>query len=145
MPTKLRRITVIPDAETLATLGHSPMSEMTASIFAPLKRFARLVECAAKELDSVLTPEDWKFIGDQTMHLGRDPGLLTVLILQAVEKRPALVDKLKHITPLQAEAVLSAVYWLQLDPDRISGCWWLPDMRRYAVRAAKRADARKVS
>jgi hypothetical protein len=67
MPTEKRRITLIPDADALAVLGYDLADEatpITEAVNTACRTAARLVAGATRELEAVLSRNEWNAIAD---------------------------------------------------------------------------------
>lgn len=126
---------------------------VTTAVIGTLNRFAALVEQAAREVDAVLSREEWNALADANngcydlFDFGEpQTSPLTILWANVQDSeglgekwgidRRSLVAHLKRLTPLHGEAILAAVRWFWSHCDAIDHQkdeWWTPKFRRAAV------------
>lgn len=155
MPTDKTRITAIPDAAALAVLGYDTDEDgQTACVVGPARRLARLVTRAARDLDAVITRNEWNAIANVTngcadLYDYADTDVPPLLLLRAdLEDSPGLGEKwgvdvpdlcrrLEALTPAHGEAILCAVRWAWRHCDEwnhATDSWWQPAFRLAARR-----------
>lgn len=158
MPTDRRRVTLIAEPDTLSILGYDLDAEgvsITDAHLAPLRRYARQVEQAGRELQAVLDRKEWNYLADVLNGCGDlwdlgDPGLPSLALIRAeaddgdrlngLGKKwkvdvPDMLRKLEALSPAHGEAILAAVRWFWSHPEAIDHKkdeWWHPRFRRPA-------------
>lgn len=164
MPTERKRLTFLPDLDALAVCGRDirpdeggRWSSPTDQVNGMIRRHALLIDRAARELDAVLTRAEWNLIADVNNgcadlwdYSGSGLPYLTGIAanvedgdrLDGVGGKwavdvPALLAKLRALTPTHGEAIADAVRWFWDHPQEIDHTrdeWWTPAFRRKAVR-----------
>lgn len=165
MPTERKRLTLLPDLESLAVCGRDirpdeggSWSDATQQVNGVIRRHALLIERAAAELKPVLTRAEWNLIADVNNgcadlwdYSGSDlPALVGITAnvddgdrLEGAGEKwdvdvPALLRKLASLTPTHGEAIADAVRWFwdhSAEIDHQKDEWWSPAFRRAAVAA----------
>jgi len=161
MPTTKQRTMIPIEPAPLAVAGWdvTPGDDgrregVTTAILGTVNRFAALVEQAGRELDAVLTRDEWNALADANNgcydlfdHAEPMTSPLTILWANVQDSEGlgekwgidprALVRKLKALAPLHGEAILAAVRWFWHHCDAIDHQkdeWWAPSFRRTAVK-----------
>lgn len=160
MPTEIKRLTAIPDADALAVLGYSVDEDgPTGCVVGPARRLARLVGHAARELDAVLARGEWNAIADvmngcADLYDFADTDVPALLMVRAnlqdspgIDETwgidlPELLCKLAALTPLHGESILCAVRWAWRNCgewDHTADDWWQPAFRLLKSRKGREA------
>lgn len=155
MATERKRVTGIPDTESLTILGYSVGEDgQTGVITGPARRLARLVTAATRELGAVLEHAEWNAIAD-VMNGSADiydyadtevPAIMMIVAnLQdsdGIGKKweidvADLARRLNALTPLHGEAILCAVRWAWRNCEAWDHAdeWWTPAYRILKSRA----------
>jgi hypothetical protein len=149
MPTVKTRVTAIPDFDALAVIGCDlDVDGQTGIVNGPTRRLACLIEHAAKTIK--LSRAEWNTIADAMNNTEdlreyfstEEPAGL--LIRENLEWKPdvgakwgvrlkSLIKKVDAMTPIQHEAILSAIRWAWRLVDKWdyqTTEWWTPAFRR---------------
>lgn len=163
MPTERKRLTLIPDVESLAVCGRDirpgeggKWSDATQQVNGVIRRHALLIEQAGRELAAVLTRGEWNLIADVNNgtadlwdYSGSDMPAMSMIAANVEDGHrldgagekwgvdvPGLLAKLRALTPTHGEAIADAVrwFWDHDGIDHTAAEWWHPAFRRRAAK-----------
>ena len=164
MPSEKKKVTLIPDHDALAVCGRDirpgesgRWSDASQQITGLIRRHALLTEQAPRELDAVLSADEWNLIADVNNGCADlwDYSESSIPYLSGIAANvedgdrldgtgakwgvdvPELLRRLAALARVHGEAIADAVRWFWDRPEAIAHTvdhWWLPAFRRKAVR-----------